>query len=542
MHLLAISGLHVLFVGLAVYRLLRALSKRLRLSWWQAETTSVSTTLVILTLYTLVTGSSPSVVRASIMATGFLCSPLVRRTSNSINALGTAGLTILMIDSHSLFKPGFQLSFSAVLGLITVGASASRWIGRRVRRRFVGWGLGLVAASAVATLSTTPVMVAQFGYVPLAGIALNLAAIPVASALLMASLLTPLLALSSASAGSTLGFAVDLLATCLTHLAELGASTSKWTLLTLQSGLETVVVPVALAVALSRRRTSPQRRVWFLIALLVPAGGLVVRSVQGAYEPRLEVVFFDVGHGDAALVRLPSRKYLLVDAGNRTPFRDYGERVILPHLRKYLVRNLDAVIVSHADADHYGGLSTILRKVYVKCVYDNGKPSDTNLYREYLVLVSERVGCRETLVSGNELKIDPQVRIIVLAPPPGYESTDQNDQSVVVSITFGQNTMLFTGDIEANAERLLSKRFCSSLRSDVVKVPHHGSRTSSTPEFVRCVEADRAIISVGHARKFGLPDEEVVERWSELGTRVLITRSLGAIQLHSDGEVIQEIH
>jgi competence protein ComEC len=193
MHLLAISGLHVLFVGLAAYGLLKSMLIRLRFDWRFTEAVSSAITLALLLIYSLMTGATPSVVRASIMAAVFLSSRPLFRTPNGLNSLGVAATVVLLLDPDSLFTAGFQLSFLAVFGLITAGAFVTSAVNQKVFRPSARWCLGLLGASAVATLSTSPVMMFHFGYVPLAGLVLNLVAIPLASVLLVSSIFTSVL-------------------------------------------------------------------------------------------------------------------------------------------------------------------------------------------------------------------------------------------------------------------------------------------------------------------------------------------------------------
>jgi competence protein ComEC len=401
--------------------------------------------------------------------------------------------------------------------------------------------VGLLGASAVATVATAPITIAQFGYVPLAGLVMNLTAIPTASLLLVSSILSAGLSPVSLSFATNIGAATELLTEVLNLQAEIGGSTSGWTLIRPPPRLAWLVLPVVCLLALLPNLGLRSRFVLVAVAVGLPGIDLVGQAASKSFLPRMEVMFLDVGHGDAAVVVLPKGKTILIDAGNSRRGWDYGERVIIPHLRHVGITTIDAVIVSHPHADHFGGLPTILREVPIGCVYDNGKETSTRLYGEYQRLLAERIPCHQSLSTGDMIELDEYVSIDVLAPPPGYESGGQNDESVVLKLAFGATSFLFTGDVEHDGETILVENHCSSLRSDVVKVAHHGSRTSSTEGFVRCARASVAIISVGRPDEFGLPDEEIPVRWKKSGSKVISIRQSGYIGFVSDGNVIRRI-
>lgn len=542
MHLLAISGLHVLFVGLTAYGLIKSMLVRLRFEWRVVEAACTTLTVGLLCGYALITGATPSVVRASIMAGVYLAAKPLYRSSNSLNSLGTAAVVVLLIDPDSLFTAGFQLSFLAVFGLITAGGTISKWVNHRFAGRTARWSFGLLGASAVATISTAPVMMDQFGYVPLAGLVLNLVAIPLASGLLVASICAALLSTWWTPFAMTIGHAADLLSTLLELLAKIGGDSAAWSLLRIPGHAAYLCVPVAMTISLYPRLRGRTRVSWMIVALSLPAIDVVYHASVGDYYPSVDVIFFDIGHGDAALIRFPSGSTLLIDAGNRSRSWDYGERVIIPHLKQNNIRKLDAVVVSHPHGDHFGGLPSILRQIPVGCVYDNGKEVNTKLFKEYRSLIAAKVGCHKTVAAGSRLEIDPLIRLDVLAPPQDYEVEGENDESVVLKLTFGSTSFLFTGDVEQNAEKILVDDHCSTIRSDVVKVPHHGSRTSSTPGLVTCTMPTWAVVSVGRPDKYGLPDDEILQRWRETGARVLTTYETGAVRMRSNGSVISRIH
>jgi competence protein ComEC len=262
-------------------------------------------------------------------------------------------------------------------------------------------------------------------------------------------------------------------------------------------------------------------------------------------RPSLDVLFFDVGQGDAALLALPNGRHVLVDAGLRNPYTDQGSRTILPHLRFAGIDRLDAVVITHPHADHLGGLPTLLREIDVAQVVHSGHNYSSELYAETRGLVEAR-GVRSRIVAaGDTLALDPSVHLQVLGPVAAPHPDDEaNHGSVVLRVTYGDTSFLLTGDAEAAAEADLTTYYGELLASDAVKVGHHGSRTSSTPAFVERVAGEGtvyAVVSVARRNVYGLPNAEALGAWEDAGAAVLQTWAEGAVWLRSDGHVVERV-
>ncbi|HEX6717243.1 MAG TPA: DNA internalization-related competence protein ComEC/Rec2 [Pyrinomonadaceae bacterium] len=255
-------------------------------------------------------------------------------------------------------------------------------------------------------------------------------------------------------------------------------------------------------------------------------------------DGRLRIDFLDVGQGDSALVTMPDGTTLLVDGGGSITSgsaRRIGETVVSEYLWWRGLSKIDYVLATHADADHIDGLNDVLKNFSVRGALIARRPANDPEFLKFSQTLAETRTHAETIEAGDVIDFG-SVQVSVLWPPVGGETSNNND-SIVLRIQFGERSILLTGDIEQAAEKSLIA-LQQQLRADVVKVPHHGSKTSSTENFVLATKAQFAIISVGRHSMFGHPHKEVVERWEANGATVLTTGHSGTITITTDGHVL----
>jgi competence protein ComEC len=252
-------------------------------------------------------------------------------------------------------------------------------------------------------------------------------------------------------------------------------------------------------------------------------------------DGKLRVDFLDVGQGDSALVTMPDGTTLLVDGGGNTTdaSRRIGETVVSEYLWWRGLSEVDYVLATHADADHIDGLNDVVKNFSVRSALVARTPADDPEFTKFSGTLLQTKTHVETIQAGDTIRFG-EVEVTVLWPPAGG-TTSSNDDSIVLRIQFGEHSILLTGDIEKAAERsLLASQ--QQLKADVLKVPHHGSKTSSTDSFVLATKPTLAIVSVGRHSMFGHPHKEVVERWQANGATVLTTGNCGTIAIVTDGK------
>lgn len=292
------------------------------------------------------------------------------------------------------------------------------------------------------------------------------------------------------------------------------------------------------------------------LALLVLICVLLAHPLSaGIPEGRLRVDFLDVGQGDCALVTMPDGTTLLIDGGGSPSFRhatrtaqgieaepfepdvrSLGERVVSEYLWWRGLDRVDYILATHADADHIGGLNDVARNFRVRAAFVARSPRTDSEYARFAqTLLKEGVPVL-MIGRGDALRFGPVVaEVLWPVPVESKDAPSDNDDSVVLRLRMGERTFLMTGDIERKAEAALVATSAERLLSDVVKVAHHGSKTSSTEDFVAATHAKLAIIPVGLSSPFGHPRPEIVERWRSTGAQVMTTGERGTITVSTDG-------
>ena len=320
LHLLAVSGLHVMVVGMILYRLLGPLLYRLRLSWRTVDILRVSCTVFLLLGYMLLTGCSASVVRAVVMASLMLSATSLQRPGRSLNSLGMAVCVLLVAAPTHLFEAGFQLSVSAVAGILSLAPLLAVWIPVPSFRlgEYIHSGTTVTVA---ATIGTLPIALYHFGQVGLGGLVLNLPGIPLTTGALVAGAAAVVFGGVFPALGEILGAASGMLASTLLHVSMFGDRFIGWSVVqwSVERPLPLVILTlIGVCLAVWRRPRLRWRCVALVLILL--AGDTVQGIASGRYRPSMDVIYMDVGQGDAALLRLPNGDGVLIDAGARSSF------------------------------------------------------------------------------------------------------------------------------------------------------------------------------------------------------------------------------
>jgi competence protein ComEC len=499
-HLLAVSGLHVgllvLVVSVAAAPLPRPLAH--------------GALAVALLVYLVAVGGRASLLRALLMLSALACARASSRPIGSLNALAVVAAGLAWLEPRAVSEPGFQLSFAATAGILLLAVPWSRAssasyggggsLGSRGRRVV----LGGLAVTLSAQLFTLPFVAHAFSFVSPSAGWLNLVAVPWTAVALGVALPCALFALLPLGGLSPLDGVLDLLAA--PHALTALLPPRGWVVWPLSWSVSPGAVTVAMAaLAFAGRR----RLALLLLGLGVAIALVTVEAPRGA-----EVILLDVGQGDALLLR-DDDGTVLVDGGG-APARDFGGRVLMPALARLGVRRIDLAIVSHGDVDHCGGVADLATRIPIDEVWLPPGLDRSSCGRRLHELVGERL----RVVSRGDARSVGDARYRVLWPASGSRWRG-NDASLVIRAAVGGVRVLLTGDIEATAEQRLVA--LGPLRADLLKVPHHGSRTSTSPQLLRAVAPRAALLSAGRGNRYGHPHAEPLERLR--GEGIVVWRS-----------------
>jgi competence protein ComEC len=556
-HVLSISGLHISLVAAASYGAwwwLLGRSRYLLLTFVMPKLAAGLTILPVL-LYAGLSGGNVATWRSVVMVLVYLFAILCDRQEEVYRSLALAALLISLLWPGAVLDISFQLSFVSVLSiLLGMGRFTTRWDHWREhwlpqlsgwQERLGRWVAVCVLVSFCTLLATAPLTAFHFHQVAVIGVFANLLIIPLLGA---AAVLGGLLA-------AALFFLHPSLATPILFGAGLVTKVGVW--LTQEIGAWSfaafyVVTPTLVELLLLYgccacwlwARTTIQTGFARVAHLLVFAGlvGLLFDSllwVQDRYFRRdVRVSFLDVGQGDAAVVELPGSQVMVIDGGGFASEEfDAGEAILAPFLWSRKIAHVDILVMSHPQLDHYGGLAFIAEHFSPQELWFNGEQSTSPRFTRLWTALTRngttlRTLCRET----SPISLSPRDTVYaqILNPPCHTVGLDTNNASLVVRLSHGTIDFLFTGDVEAEGEQQVLTG-SSAVASEILKAPHHGSRTSSTAAFVRAVLPQLVVASLGFHNRFKFPAQEVVQRYEKNHSQFLRTDLHGTITIVSDG-------
>ncbi len=498
-------------------------------------------TLAGLGFYCLLAEANAPVVRATLMASVVLLGRLSEKKTNPFNVIGFSALACLAWAPRDLFDVNFQLSYASVLSIVFFYQKLKSIVWMQRVEKALNPAAGrlvyeAVLVSTAAQIGTIPLIAFYFNQIPLLSAFANLAAIPLSGlivALGVTSCLFAPLCFSAAAAYGTLNHA--LLLVFIRFLVWLGNRPFSNLVVPSPNAFQAGLFAGAALLAAGRDRRTRKAAV---AVILISAGVLAWKPVLDGQHTMLTWIQFDVGQGDAALFRFPGDENVLVDGGGRTPDWDAGERVLIPYLAKEGIRRLAAVVLTHPHDDHAGGLVSVIQRVHVDRIFVNGDSVHSPIQSEWTNGVRKKRIPVDTVRAMDILFCRCGARIVFLPQVRPDLHEDVNDRSLVLRVFYGRRKLLLMGDAGRRVEADLIASGMP-LESDVIKIGHHGSETSSSDRFIRAVGSATALVSVGRNNRFGHPSKRVMEDLRNNGIHVIRTDSAGAVTIRTDGETIR---
>ncbi|HAG50313.1 MAG TPA: DNA internalization-related competence protein ComEC/Rec2 [Deltaproteobacteria bacterium] len=567
-HIIAISGLNIGIIAFVAYwisfQLFRQ-SERLMLATDIKKLAAFSSIIPVL-LYGAIAGFQVSTQRAVLMVLVFIVSVIFGREKGLYNTLAAAGFAILIISPLAIYDISFQLSFVSVLGIIYLfpkfktfwekdGTEPDLIAGALDKKkpfviRLRDYLFTLLAVTIAASLVSGPFIAYHFHRISIVGVITNIIAVP-----LMGSLAVPIglvsvfISLLNTSVAELLLKLTDIILTISIWIVDLFARIPYSSIFTTTPTIIEAVLFYLLIICVMEFKRVRIFRYALPLVILALGGNYLLWHLRTNYNENLKVTFISIGQGDSALVELPYGKRILIDGGGfYDDDFDVGERIIAPFLWKNKIKRIDYIVLSHPQSDHLKGLNFIAERFHVKEFWWNGDYSNNSAYAELMQAI-EKNNIRKLAanastpamhINGTKISFLHPPQGSNLAPDRNNQGLDTNNNSLVVRIEYKDVSFLFSGDIGQEGEAVLLKTG-NALNSTVLKVPHHGSKTSSSAEFLNKVNPRLAVASAGYLNPFGFPHPEIVKRYEALKIPVLRTDISGAITVETDGRDIKVI-
>ena len=544
-HVLAISGLHVGFIITFIFSLLSLLRLNHHSKIWGL--------LIILIIYIIIIRFKTPVIRASSMAIFYLLGQILERKISPYNIIFAAMTLILLIDPRELFNPGFHFSFMAVLSIIYGYEKfdqllpLNRYLEKRIKNNlwlsfFQKWIWFPFLVSLAAVIGTSPLTLYYYGLFPVYALLANLIVIPLTGLIVFFSLFLLLIGGLSDILATGLGMVIQLINQLLQYVVRFFADIPYSSVITpIPSCTQVMLIYIIMLFGINIKRNF--KVVVFLLFLLVLIFAVSLKSEENKH---LQVVFLDVGQGDAAFIRFPNQKTMLIDAGNRSFQWDQGEKIVLPFLQYLHALHINYLIGSHPHNDHIGGFMALLNNVMIDTLVMSAYQFNSKFYKDILSYIDQNNIPLKLVEKGDLLIPDPSCRVYVLHPDSmhlkseTFSGAECNNSSVVLKVTYGKNNILFTGDLEESGEDPLLQ-YEGFLESEILKIGHHGSITSTSEELLKSVNPIFALISVAKKNKFKHPSPRTLERLTRHGIKTCLTSEEGAIVFTISPEKITRV-
>jgi len=521
-HLIAISGAHIAIISLLLYSLLRLFRLPRRLA-------DVSL-ILFLSLYAMLVEGRASVFRAVIMTIVYLSGRLLWRRTNLLNTISFSAFLLLLVNPFSLFDIGFELTFAATLAIILFYPRIVKFLPR------LPWRIHeLFTLSAAAQMGVLPLIARSFHRVTFSSLLLNIPAIPLVGVIM---------------AGGFLFLGFSLVSTALAQPAAQALAL----LIRVFLWISGLLNPVP---ALSYRLPGPHLITLigyfaFLLLLLIPPRLkgqrfatvglfsvflviLVTYPFPPASSPALKITFLDVGQGDSILVEFPGRKKMLVDGGGTPDGNfDIGEQVVSPFLWGKGIKKIDYLVLTHGHPDHMNGLITVAANFKVGEFWEAFSPPSSSAYDKLKAGFPSSVVERRVFAPYSRQESGVTIEAVHPESAEPLAREVSNEDSLVLRLTSNGASFLLAADVGTKAEaEIIGKR--GNIRSRVLKSPHHGSRSSSSVSFLDQVRPEVVIITTGRGNPYGVPHQDILERYRVAGARVLRTDEAGAVEIMADG-------
>lgn len=518
-HMLAVSGAHVSYIILGLTYVLQnsIIGKK----------NGKIVCIIFLLAFMAITNFTPSVTRACIMAILTLLSSIIYRKSDVYTNISVAALITLIFNPYSLLDLGFQLSYGGTIGIIIF---IKRIQEKKSNSKVINYIKQMALVSIYANIIIIPIMMYHFNTVSFTFIISNIMASPILVIIVITGFLFIITSITAKPLTRLIAIFIKPILSILIKISQICSKLPFSNILVVTPYMFNVISYYAIILYCIKSKKNNKCKI--IIGLLIVL--ILINFIIYIFPQKLRIFFIDVGQGDSTLIITPDKKTVLIDGGGSDSF-DVGEKVLLPYLLDRRILKIDYVLISHFDTDHCGGILTIMEKVKVKNIIISEQAEHSENYERFKKLMIHKKIRLIEVKKGDKIKIGRYSEFKILFPTSRLLSENPlNNNSIVAQFNYNNFKMLFTGDIEKLAEQQILKTEKAEIRADILKVAHHGSKTSSIPEFIKAVRPKIALIGVGKNNTFGHPNQQTIKNLENIKCRIYRTDLQGEIIIKID--------
>lgn len=518
-HMLAVSGAHVSYIILGLTYVLQnsIIGKK----------NGKIVCIIFLLAFMAITNFTPSVTRACIMAILTLFSSIIYRKSDVYTNISVAALITLIFNPYSLLDLGFQLSYGGTIGIIIF---IKRIQEKKSNSKVINYIKQMALVSIYANIIIIPIMMYHFNTVSFTFIISNIMASPILGIIVITGFLFIIASITVKPLTRLIAIFIKPILSILIKISQICSKLPFSNILVVTPYMFNVISYYAIILYCIKSKKNNKCKI--IICLLIVL--ILINFIIYIFPQKLRIFFIDVGQGDSTLIITPDKKTVLIDGGGSDSF-DVGEKVLLPYLLDRRILKVDYVLISHFDTDHCGGILTIMEKVKVKNIIISEQAEHSENYERFKKLMIHKKIRLIEVKKGDKIKIGRYSEFKILFPTSRLLSENPlNNNSIVAQFNYNNFKMLFTGDIEKLAEQQILKTEKAEIRADILKVAHHGSKTSSIPEFIKAVRPKIALIGVGKNNTFGHPNQQTIKNLENIKCRIYRTDLQGEIIIKID--------
>lgn len=518
-HMLAVSGAHVSYIILGLTYVLQnsIIGKK----------NGKIVCIFFLLVFMAITNFTPSVTRACIMAILTLFSSIIYRKSDVYTNISVAALITLIFNPYSLLDLGFQLSYGGTIGIIIF---IKRIQEKKSNSKVINYIKQMALVSIYANIIIIPIMMYHFNTVSFTFIISNIMASPILGIIVITGFLFIIASITVKPLTRLIAIFIKPILSILIKISQICSKLPFSNILVVTPYMFNVISYYAIILYCIKSKKNNKCKI--IICLLIVL--ILINFIIYIFPQKLRIFFIDVGQGDSTLIITPDKKTVLIDGGGSDSF-DVGKKVLLPYLLDRRILKIDYVLISHFDTDHCGGILTIMEKVKVKNIIISEQAEHSENYERFKKLMIHKKIRLIEVKKGDKIKIGRYSEFKILFPTSRLLSENPlNNNSIVAQFNYNNFKMLFTGDIEKLAEQQILKAEKAEIRADILKVAHHGSKTSSIPEFIKAVKPKIALIGVGKNNTFGHPNQQTIKNLENIKCRIYRTDLQGEIIIKID--------